>query len=80
MGYKGSAADIANRQQRNEKRRENELEIADKLPAVADPKRKERAAASLLCFLKTYFPDIFYLQFSPIHIEVINNVIDARYQ
>lgn len=74
MGYKGSAADIANRQQRNEKRRENELEIADKLPAVADPKRKERAAASLLCFLKTYFPDIFYLKFSPIHIEVIKRI------
>ena len=74
MSYKGSAADIANRQRRNEQRREDELEIADKLPAVENTTRKNKAMKSLLYFLKTYFPDIFYLKFSPIHLEVIKRI------
>jgi hypothetical protein len=41
------------------------------LPGVADPKRRKKAAGSLLCFLESYFPDTFALAWSDDHRTVI---------
>jgi len=44
------------------------------LPAVADPERKAKACASFRCFCETYFPDVFYLPWSPDHDKVIEKI------
>ena len=49
-------------------------EIRGELPKVKSPKRRKETSASLKTFLLTYFPDIFYLDFSPIHLDVINKI------
>ena len=58
-------------------RRLEEREIADLIPEVVNPERRERASSSLREFLLTYFPEIFYLQFSPIHEDVIKKIEDT---
>lgn len=65
------------KQERVERKRAEELEIAGDIPPVEDEARKKKACKSLLFFLKTYFPDIFYLKFSDIHLEVVKRIEDT---
>lgn len=72
---KGGAADAYQRKKaaaaaRSARESEAGRDIAP-LPAVVNPKRREKACKSLLEFCK-YFPERFSLEFSPDHIEVIN--------
>lgn len=41
------------------------------IPPVKDPERRARCAKSLRSFCEEYFPDLFYLDWSDIHMEVI---------
>jgi hypothetical protein len=60
----------AERQRRNASAKREVGEI----PPVADLDRREAAAASLLFFMVTYFPELFYLGFSSIHLKVIEKL------
>lgn len=44
------------------------------LPAVADPRRRKRTAASLRKFADTYFPERFTLEWSQDHLRVIERL------
>lgn len=44
------------------------------LPAVADPERKADACRSFRGFCEAYFPDVFYLPWSPDHDKVIAKI------
>ena len=44
------------------------------LPGIADLKRRKKCGKSLLKFCEIYFPDIFYLGWSPDHHEVIKRL------
>lgn len=48
-----------------------------RIPPVADPSRKERCRTDLGLFLKTYFPAVFELPWSPVHRELIDRLQDA---
>ncbi len=41
------------------------------IPPIADPDRRRATSADLATFAKAYFPDTFYLPFSPAHTAVI---------
>jgi hypothetical protein len=47
------------------------------LPKVVDPERRARAAESLEEFCRTYFPETFYLEWSPDHHKVIAKIETA---
>ena len=47
------------------------------LPAVVDPKRKQEAATDFRRFCEAYFPETFYLPWSPDHIKVIAKIEQA---
>jgi len=44
------------------------------IPEVVDPQRKARAATDFRFFCETYFPDVFYLPWSPDHDKVIEKI------
>ena len=44
------------------------------LPDVVDPRRKARCEQSFRLFCETYFPDVFYLPWSPDHDKVIEKI------
>jgi len=46
----------------------------DKLPAVVNPERKERAATDFRFFCEAYFPAAFKLAWSPDHLKVISKI------
>lgn len=48
-------------------------EIAPDMPGVKDPRRRAAAVKSLRVFCETYFPEWFYLEWSPDHLTVIRN-------
>ena len=56
------------------KRTAEAKEISNDFPDVQDKKRRRAAEKSLKSFLTTYFPEIFYLKFSPIHEDVIKKI------
>lgn len=58
------------------KRREEVSDIGE-LPAVVDPKRRRRTTRSFRAFCEVYFPDVFYLKWSPIHLETIKAIEEA---
>lgn len=47
------------------------------LPEVVDPERRARCRASLREFCETYFPETFYLKWSPDHLEVLSKIETA---
>jgi len=47
------------------------------IPAVVDPARRAKAEASFRCFCETYFPNAFYLSWSPDHLRVIDKIEKA---
>ena len=47
------------------------------IPAVVDPERKAKAEASFRFFCEAYFPDAFYLPWSPDHLRVIDKIEKA---
>jgi hypothetical protein len=47
------------------------------LPAVADPERKKRAETDFRWFCESYFPQTFYLPWSPDHLKVIAKIEQA---
>lgn len=47
------------------------------LPKVVDPERRARCAESLEDFCRTYFPETFYLEWSPDHHKVIAKIETA---
>jgi len=60
----------AERQRRNASAKREVGEI----PPVADPERRATAVESLLAFCNTYFPRLFYLSFSAIHLRIIEKL------
>ena len=44
------------------------------IPEVADPKRKAKASSDFRYFCETYFPEVFYLPWSPDHHRVIDKI------
>jgi hypothetical protein len=50
------------------------------LPAVADPKGKQRAESDFRWFCESYFPQTFYLPWSPDHLKVIAKIEEAVMQ
>ena len=56
------------------KRTAEKKEISGDFPEIANKARRSRATKSLKTFLTTYFPDIFYLKFSAIHLDVISKI------
>ena len=44
------------------------------LPDVVDQERKDAARLSFRAFCKSYFSDVFYLPWSPIHVDVANKI------
>lgn len=44
------------------------------MPPVVDPARKKRACASFKAFCESYFKDVFYLEWSEIHLQVIEKI------
>jgi hypothetical protein len=44
------------------------------LPAVVDAERKAKASSHFRFFCETYFPEIFYLPWSPDHLRVIQKI------
>jgi len=47
------------------------------LPEIADPQRREMATKSFRVFCESYFPEIFYLPWSPDHLRVIEKIEKA---
>ncbi len=47
------------------------------IPAVADAARRAAAEASFKTFCETYFPDVFYFQWSPDHLRVVEKIEKA---
>ena len=47
------------------------------LPAIVDPERRAKAAASFRFFCETYFPQTFHLAWSPDHLKVIAKIETA---
>jgi len=50
------------------------------LPPVKDPERKEACGKSLALFCRTYFPDTYYLPWSPDHLKAIERIETAVWQ
>ena len=44
------------------------------IPSVVDPARRAAALGSFQLFCETYFPDVFYLKWSPDHLQVIEKI------
>ncbi|MFW5841551.1 MAG: hypothetical protein ACOCZE_13290, partial [Planctomycetota bacterium] len=63
----------ARQAQRNAERARSAQDIGQ-LPEVADPDRKAEACESFRGFCETYFPDVFYLPWSPDHDKVIEKI------
>ena len=59
--------------QRNRQKTSYAQDIAP-LPEVIDIKRKEQASKSFKYFCETYFKDVFYLEWSEIHLKVIEKI------
>ncbi len=61
--------------------RQSEISIAGRdigeIPPVADPERRASCRNSLERFCRTYFPDIFYLEFSAIQKETIGRIQES---
>jgi len=47
------------------------------IPAVVDPERRARGEGSFRLFCETYFPEVFYLPWSPDHLRVIEKIEKA---
>jgi len=47
------------------------------IPAVVNPQRKAQAMSSFKFFCEVYFPDVFYLPWSPDHLKVIEKIEQA---
>lgn len=47
------------------------------IPEAKDPERKARACADFRVFCETYFPNTFYLPWSPDHLKAIGRIEDA---
>jgi hypothetical protein len=48
-----------------------------KIPEVVNPERKIKAMESFKTFCETYFPEVFYLPWSPDHLKVIEKIEQA---
>jgi len=47
------------------------------LPEIVDPDRKQRASGDFRTFCEVYFPQTFYLPWSPDHLKVVGRIEDA---
>lgn len=70
------SSDLLRDQAYNEQKRRNRNEIGE-LPKTKDPERRERCSASLLEFCNAYFKDLFYLDFSEVHLKLIDSIQDT---
>ena len=69
--------DYAEKKRRQAERNAAEVRAAQDiapLPEVADPQRKQEAAESFQRFCEIYFPEVFYLPWSPDHLRVIAKI------
>lgn len=71
--------DLIRDQAWNEDNRRRRNEIGE-LPQVVDPERRERCSQSLLDFCNTYFKDLFYLDFSEVHLKLIESIQETILQ
>lgn len=62
------------RMARNERLAALAVQEIGPLPEVRDPARRKRTETSFRAFLDTYFPDIFFLPWSPDHLKVLTKV------
>ena len=58
-------------------RRLQEVSDIGELPPIADKARRRKTTRSFKSFCEVYFPDIFYLKWSPIHLETIKAIEEA---
>jgi len=73
--YKGHAATAYDRKRLAEAERQRRNASAKRevgeIPPVANPERRAAATASLLVFCRTYFHQLFYMEFSNLHLQVL---------
>jgi len=80
MPYKDKSTYTAKHRERSKQQAERRRqEVADigEIPAVVNPKRRRRTTRSFRVFCEEYFPDVFYLKWSPIHLETIKAIEDS---
>lgn len=80
MPYKDKSTYVAKHRERSKQQAERRRqEVADigEIPAVVNPKRRRRTTRSFRVFCEEYFPDVFYLKWSPIHLETIKAIEDS---
>lgn len=80
MPYKDKLTYTAKHRERSKQQTQRRLaEVSDigEIPPVADAKRRRKTTRSFKAFCEVYFPDVFYLKWSPIHLETIKAIEDA---
>lgn len=80
MPYKDKSTYITKHRERSKQQTQKRLaEVSDigEIPSVADPKRRRKTTRSFKAFCEVYFPDVFYLKWSPIHLETIKAIEEA---
>lgn len=70
--------DSEERRREQVRRRNREITAATQeiapIPAIVDKKRRKKAEKSFKYFCETYFPDVFFLGWSDIHLQVIQKI------
>ena len=80
MPYKDKTTYAERHRQRSKEQAQRRLqEVSDigELPPIVDKARRRKTTRSFKAFCETYFPDIFYLKWSPIHLETIKAIEEA---
>ena len=80
MPYKDKTTYAERHRQRSKEQAQRRLqEVSDigELPPIADKARRRKTTRSFKAFCEVYFPDIFYLKWSPIHLETIKAIEEA---
>jgi len=57
-----------------------EAQDIGEIPAVVDPERRQKASGDFRFFCETYFPDVFFMEWSPDHLRVIEKIETAVVQ
>lgn len=63
-----------NRSKEQAQRRLQEVSDIGELPAVVNPARRKKTTRSFKAFCSEYFSEVFYLKWSPIHLETIKAI------
>lgn len=80
MPYKDEARYVEKHRERSKQQAQRRaLEVSDigEIPPIRDKRRRAKASRSFKTFCEVYFPDVFYLKWSPIHLETIKAIESA---